>query len=342
MAEQWGLAQMWNKSLDAVPERKYEPRERLWASELYGSDIDIVLKLRGEQPTNPPDARALRKMDAGRMMEDFVDEVLRRSGILKSTQDRITFKEGELLEISGKLDFLAGGKPDKEMIQKLIDECTDDSSFKKRVLTTLRDTLSGEELETKILEIKSASLFAFNKVEATGRPLNGHGLQAYHYARNGKMEASICYICRDDMRMIEIPIFPYMEDLEEQYMNKITRITEYYRSGTLPEKEPLVEYDSDTGKFVTNFKVQYSPYLTKLYGFNHPEEYGGPKGAISKKVKSWNSVLKRVAESKPMTTKNYEYLKEIESFGFDVEFIKEHVKDLYSKGLVASEDEGEE
>lgn len=341
MKEQWTVASLWNKALDAVPPRKHEPRERLWASELYGSDIDIVLKLRGEQPTNPPDARALRKMDAGRMIEDFVEEVLRRAGILKSSQDRIAFKDPDLLEISGKLDFLAGGVPDKAMIQKLIDEIPDDSSFKKRILTILRDNLSGSELDTKILEIKSAALFTFNKVEATGRPLNGHGLQAYHYARNGKMEAAIVYICRDDMRMIEIPIFPYMEDLEEQYMTKIKTITQYHKSGELPPLEPLSHYDEEFGKFSTNFKVQYSPFLTKLYGFQHPEEYGGPKGMWSKKVKSWNCVLKRIATDKPMTQSNQDYLKEIESFGYDLNFIKENVKELYAKGQV-SEEEAEE
>ena len=339
--EQWTLMSLWNDALDAQAPRIYEPRERLWASELYGSDIDIVLKLRGEQPTNPPDARALRKMEAGNMVEDFVDSVLRRAGILKSTQDRITFNQDGLLEVSGKIDFLAGGIPDEAMIDKMIAELPPEESFRKRLIMKLKERMIGRNLETKIIEIKSAALFTFNKVEATGRPLRGHGLQAYHYARNGKMEAAIVYICRDDLRMIEIPVFPYMEELEDQYLSKIKRITDFYKSGELPPIEPLTEYDAETGKFSTNFKVQYSGYLTKLYGFNHPEEYGGPKGLWSKKVKSWNSVLKRIACDKPMTASNQEYLKEIESLGYDLDFITRNVKELYAKGQVP-EDEAEE
>lgn len=338
MEEQWTLMSLWNEALDAQTPRVYEPRQRLWASELYGSDIDIVLKLRGEQPTNPPDARALRKMEAGNMVEDFVDSVLRRAGVLKSTQDRIVFKGEGLLEISGKIDFLAGGTPNMEMIDKMIEELPPEETFRKRLILKLKERFAGRNLQTKIIEIKSAALFTFNKVEATGKPLKGHGLQAYHYARNGKMESAIVYICRDDMRMIEIPIFPYMEDLEEQYLGKLKKITDFYNSGELPPIEPLSEYNEETGKFSTNFRVQYSGYLTKLYGFQHPEEYGGPKGLWSKKTKSWNSVLKRIAEGKPMTALNEEYLKEIESFGYDLNFIKENVKELYAKGQVLEEE----
>lgn len=341
MEEQWTLQSLWNEALDAQSPRVYEPRERLWASELYGSDIDIVLKLRGEQPTNPPDARALRKMEAGNMVEDFVDIVLRRAGLLRSTQDRISFKDPNLLEVSGKIDFLAGGMVDEKTIDEMIAEQPEGDSFKKRLLLKIKEKFVGRKFQTKILEIKSAALFTYNKVEATGRPLKGHGLQAYHYARNGKMESAICYICRDDLRMTEIPIFPYMEELEQEYLGKIKKITDYYKSGELPPIEPLSEYDSDTGKFSTNFRVQYSGYLTKLYGFNHAEEYGGPKGMWSKKVKSWNSVLKRIATDKPMTASNQEYLKEIESFGYDLAFIKENVKELYAKGQGA-DDESEE
>jgi len=341
MEEQWTLQSVWNEALDSQAPRVYEPRQRLWASELYGSDIDIVLKLRGEQPTNPPDARALRKMEAGNMVEDFVDIVLRRAGLLRSTQDRITFKEGELLEVSGKIDFLAGGVVDEKIIDAMISEQPEGDSFKKRLLLKIKEKFVGRKFQTKILEIKSAALFTYNKVEATGKPLRGHGLQAYHYARNGKMESAICYICRDDLRMTEIPIFPYMEQLEEQYLEKIEKITRYYKSGELPPKEPLIEYDEETGRFATNFRVQYSPYLTRLYGFNHPEEYGGPKGAYSKKVKSWNSVLKRVAEGKQMTGSNHDYLREMESFGFNVEHITRLAVELHAKGQ-ASEDEAEE
>jgi hypothetical protein len=320
---EWSLSKVWGQALESVPKRTFEPRERLWASELYGSNIDLVLKLRGTEPTNPPDARALRKMDAGRMMEDFVELVLRRAGILHSSQDRIVFNEGNLLEVSGKLDFIAGGRPDRDMIAKMLEDIEDKTSFQARLLYSVLEILPDEELTKKILEIKSCSLFAYNKVEATGKPLSGHGLQAYHYARNSKMETSIVYICRDDLRMMEIPILPYMEDLEEKYIEKIRIVSDYYHSGELPEKEPLIEYDLVDGTFSKNFRVEYSNYLTMLYGFEKPAEYDE---MFAKRVIAWNGVMKRIRAGKTMTKLNEERLKEIGEFGFDVEFITNHQK----------------
>ncbi len=335
MSSKWSVASVWNKALEASPKRTYEPRDRIWASELYNSDIDLVLKMRGEQPTNPPDSRALRKMDAGRMFEDFVDNVLRRAGILQSTQDRVSFHEENMIEVSGKIDFLAGGTPDMEQLQKLIDEIEDDSSFTKRLLVQVRDNFSHTELEEKIIELKSASLFAYNKVEATGKALRGHGLQAFHYAYNLKKPTYIVYICRDDMRMLEIEISPDNKELEAEYLEKIKTISQYHKSGELPPPEPLIDYDFDDGKFSKNFRVEYSPYLTMLYNFKTPAEYDE---MFAKRVIAWNGVMKRIRDGKEMTKLNQERLAEIKEFGFDLDVIINNQKELAEKGVVSEEE----
>lgn len=340
LVEDWTLESLWNESLDAAPEWTYEARKRLWASELYKSDVDLFLLLNGTQPTNPPDYRAKRKMETGKMVERNITSVMRRCGILKSTQDRIVFDQEGLLPVTGKLDFLAGGQVNEEQITLMLQEMEEDDAFGRRLVSNIREKFAGRVLKQKVIELKSLSLHAFNKVLATGKPLRGHGVQAYHYSRNGKVEAAIAYVCRDDSRMYWIPIPTYDETLEKIYIDKIRRVTEAIESGIQPEIAPLVLYDEELGKFETNFQVQYSAYLTMLYGFQHPEEYGGPKGTVSKKVKSWNSVLKRIRDGKDMTKNNLEKIKEMGEFGFDTPKIFEH--QLAIKDSLKEEDDEEE
>ena len=61
----WTLSKIWNESIDQKEEKPVVARNRLWASELGKSDIDLYWKLQGEQPSNPFDARAKRKFEAG-------------------------------------------------------------------------------------------------------------------------------------------------------------------------------------------------------------------------------------------------------------------------------------
>jgi len=54
----WTLAKVWNESIEKRSDRPVEPRQRIYASELGRADVDIFLKLKGEIPSNPPNARA--------------------------------------------------------------------------------------------------------------------------------------------------------------------------------------------------------------------------------------------------------------------------------------------
>ena len=80
----WVIHDVWNKVLDETDVKVAEPRDRMWASELWKQDLDIILKLKGTQPTNEPTARAIRKMEMGDLVEQNFELALKRVGILKT------------------------------------------------------------------------------------------------------------------------------------------------------------------------------------------------------------------------------------------------------------------
>ena len=63
------MAEVWNTALEDQEKRQVKPREKLWASELGGATIDLYLKLKGTELSNPPNARSLRKFEAGNIFE---------------------------------------------------------------------------------------------------------------------------------------------------------------------------------------------------------------------------------------------------------------------------------
>ena len=60
----WSFFKVWNDSLENGKDREYKARDYMWASEIGGSMIDRYLKMKGELPSNPPNARSLRKFEA--------------------------------------------------------------------------------------------------------------------------------------------------------------------------------------------------------------------------------------------------------------------------------------
>ena len=86
-------------------------------------------------------------------------------------------------------------------------------------------------------------------------------------------------------------------------------------SDTEPPKEEEILFDSDFGKFVKNWNVEYSNYLTKLYGYKEPIMYSEKIKPI---VGRWNRVLGRIKSAQKMTPKNQEVLTEIEKAGYSI------------------------
>lgn len=321
---QWTLSKVWNESLEQAVKRTPEARDRIWASELSKADVDIFLKMKGIEMTNPPNPRALRKFEAGNIWEWIMELILRRCGIYENSQEYIETQLPECIRITGRLDFVAGGKVDYAGAEALLGELHLPDMFTRAIKNTLEYFKNEypEGLDRKIIEVKSVSSFAFDKIERTGKPIAGHDLQLFHYIYNKKMDGAIVYICRDDARMIEMFISHEDPILFAQYEAKLRKINGFYTSQVQPPLEPLILFDESDLRFSKNFNVEYSGYLTMLYGFKDQMDYDEQ---VSGKVERWNRVLGRLKEGKEMTDNNKEALIEMSEAGFDPEIIKDKV-----------------
>lgn len=319
----WSMAAVWNAGMEKADERTYEPRDYMWASELGKLHGDVYLKMKGVVPTNPPNARSLGKFEAGNMWEWIVKIILIRAGILISTQERVKVGYPDCIEVSGKMDFYAGGKVNVTQAQNAIDElCLPEKTQKtmENVISYL-GTKYPDGLSKKVLEIKSVSSHMMNALEITKQPLAIHALQAYHYTKGEEIDrADVVYICRDDCRMMEFPIYANTVKYETMYRKYVEEMTHYYRENIEPEKAKAIVFSTESGKFELNRLIGWSPYLTLTYGFKDQEEFDTKYKSIPP---SWNRVLKRAKEGSAMTKNNTEKIAEMTADGWDFDYCVE-------------------
>jgi len=307
----WSFGQVWNNSLETRDnERKIVPRDYIYASELGGSMLDRFYKMKGIEASNPPNHRLLRKFEAGNIWEWIVELILRRAGILLDSQEHLEFTYPNLLKVSGRLDHLAGGNPDWDKASKDLDNLNLPEVIRKAtndIFEYLKVNYPNG-LETLILEVKSVSSFMFESYLRTNEPNPNHKLQLFHYLKSkGLSEGHIIYISKDDCRMLEFGVFnPGI--VEEDYKKDIELMTKYFRDDIEPPKEELIIFNEDNLKFSYNWKVGYSPYLTKIYGFKEQMEYQNMFSPVASK---WNRVFKRIINDDKMTKKNLEVIEEI-------------------------------
>lgn len=300
----WGFGQIWNQSLLDRPEREPRIRENIWASEIGGSMIDRYLKMNAVAPSNPPNARSLRKFQAADIWEWVVGFVLKRAGILIDSQEKLSFQYPGLLEVTGKLDHLAGGAPDWERAKAEValigfPPIIENASI--AIVKQLSERFGGEPLKTIVLEVKSLGSFVFDRYEAVKKASPRHRGQQFHYLKAKPLpEGHLVYICRDDCRILEIGIFN-PSDAEADYRKDIEELTYYITNKEQPPKEPEVLFDDLTFKFRANWAVEYSQYLTMLYKYPEPINF---RDHWKSSVASWNRIFKRCVTGARMTTKN--------------------------------------
>jgi len=293
----WSVSQVWNNALEQREDRPVEPRQNLWASELGKAPIDVYLKMKGTPYTNPPNARSLRKFEAGATFEWLVGLILKRAGILQSSQDRVSVKYDGLCEVTGKIDYMGGGIVNEDTFKKELDSMELPESFYRggvAIVEYLKEKYP-DGLGTKPLEIKSLSSFMFEAVLKTGQALKIHRLQETLYLKaKGINQGLVTYICRDDMRMIDIPVF-LNEQTETELKKEIEILSTYYLKDEMPPKEQPIVWDDELGKFAKNFNVAYSPYLTMLYNFQDQAEFDD---IYQPQTVNWNRVLNRLKIAK--------------------------------------------
>lgn len=312
MGLSWTIDKTWNAAFENLDERKPKVRNRIWATELDKAPIDVFLKMKGVKQTNPPDSRALRKMEAGNIWEEIVKAVLTRAGVMKASQEWVGFKYPNMLEVSGYLDIVAGGEIDHEKAQESLENefswlpDRTKNAFNK-VVSTLTEEHDGN-LREVIFEVKSTSSFMYDVYESKGRGSKSHELQLYHYLKSKDMkEGHLLYISRDDARMMEFGVLN-PSPLGEEYKSRIKLLTDAYYSNTRPDLEVFIQFDEDDYKFRTNWRVMYSGYLTCLYGFEHQEQF---RKVVDPKVNRFNRVFKRIVTGKNMTKANLEIIEEM-------------------------------
>ena len=318
----WGFAHLWNESLDQDKEKPLTPRSHIWASELGGSFIDRYLKMTGMPPTNPPNPRSKRKFEAGNIWEAILGFVLSRAGILINKQKWVEFQYPDLLKVTGKLDYCAGGQPDYDKAFALVKtEFNWLPEFISRATQNIVNKLKEQYpdgLREIVLEIKSCSSFMFERYESNNAASANHKLQLFHYLKAENMnEGHIVYVCKDDARLIEIGVLN-PSPVEDLYKKDIKTLTDYVRLKTEPPIEKAIVFDEDFGKLSKNWKIAYSQYLTYLYGFESQKEFDDQFEPI---VARWNRIISRQKEGKKLTDDNKQGLEEMRNNGFDVEKI---------------------
>jgi hypothetical protein len=317
----WTMAAMWNMGLTMKKDRPTVERDRVWASELGKPVIEVFLKMRGVAPSNPPNPRAKRKFEAGNMFEWIIGLILKRAGILKSAQEYVTYQYPGMVTVSGKSDFKAGGIPDYDNWKTNLDALELPEFFvqaTEQIMANFAEKYP-EGLGDMYIEVKSCSSFMMDEMEHTGRASKNHRLQLFHYLKSNNFpRGMVVYLCRDDLRMFEVSV-EYPSDVEAEYKEEIERISTVYNQHKntpldtflvkpdssdstkwewnpkqiegLPLLEPLILWDKDLCKFSRNWGVEYSSYLTMLYGFETQFEF---EEAVKPTVTRWNAALARV------------------------------------------------
>jgi len=335
MQQSWSFCNLWNDSVIST-NRELVPRDYCYASEIGQPLVDRWMKMKAIEPTNPPNMRSLRKFEAGNLVEWIVRFVLQRAGLIQDCQERVYVEYDGLLKVSGKLDFKAGGMPDFERAKHDVSSMYLPSSIEQSSLymvQKLHDQFAGKPLKEIVLEIKSCSTFVMDAMEKTEKPIPHHKFQAFHYIKGLNMdEAHLVYVCKDDLRMQEFPIFnPSRVELE--YVADLKAITGYYNNNERPPLEPLIQWKHEQGKFSKSLGIEYSNYLTLLYGFETPRDYSD---SVKGKVASWNRVIARYATDQKITDKNKLVAFEISQSGYDFDALVHAAKSI---GITEEEEE---
>ncbi len=345
----WSLFGVWNKAFEKREERVLKPRSRIWASELGGAYIDRYLKMMGIEPTTPPNTRSKRKWDMGSFLEIFVRVLLKKADIFRKAQEYLVYEYPGLLPVTGRLDFLAGGKPDWDRARRYIDEWAEMTEetpdeltgrvprwleISNNFLDALIEKYGDRELKTIIIELKTCSLYMFNLYEQQRKANTHHMLQLYHYIKTKNLpEGHIFYLSKDDGRGIEFGAFN-PSPIEDLYREDIEQMTHYYKNNIQPDLERLILFDPNRGIFIKNWKVEYSTYLYHLYGFETPMAY---REAVDTKIRRFNGLITRITEEKQLTKTNLETSNIIEEYFPDFDDLVTIVKDLKAKGKLVQD-----
>mgnify|MGYP003441666442 FL=1 len=325
----WGLSGLMADATLQVPERPLKARSTIWPSELGYDFASRFLAMHGHPPTNPANERSRGKFFMGQMIEAIYGMLLKAAGLMREEQIRCEITLPGMLTVSGKCDFLAGGegidwdKAEHEVRQLL--------SYFAPVINTLPPTMAYamtnafQHYKRMFLvappnmykiEIKSVGQTVMDLIDNLNKPRYHNWLQGGHYqlSEPKKIQGTyIYYICRDDARDREF-IVQSDKELKQAYYNDVSTMTGYYNESIgknylkcIPPLAPEVHFVEGSYRFEKNVNVQYSKFLTMLYGYKNFEAY---KDKWAKPISAYNRVFKRVVKGENITKANTEIIAE--------------------------------
>ncbi len=309
------ISEIFNDAFCKESTRLYQPRERIFASELGYSYYNRYLEMTCTPISNPPNEIARRKFASGRMVEAFIVLCLKELGVLVSEEKPIKLLEGvDNLEVSGRLDAVIGGIFKEQEIESSLQHLAWLPFFELLVDASKKFAERYKEIEFERLgmEIKSCSSWTYARVEETNKPLHHHALQAFHYALHENIPFGVTYFDKDSARMQTKFVYPDDKELAKLYYEDITKMTYYIRNKICPPKDNLIEQDLNNLKCSTNFNVEYSKFLTHSYGFETKQAY---RDEVTPKILKYNRVIKRVLDGEKLTEKNRLVLLEMKDSG---------------------------
>lgn len=322
IGKSWRFDELWNHAIDSLPERPLVKRNHIWASELGSDFCSRYLKMNAVPYSNAPTMRSRRKFTSGHIWEWIIGLVLTAAGILKAKQLRGEVELPNLLRVSGKLDFVAGGNIDWDTarlqlqnIQTVFATSMDDMPLIinhaiKHVFETFRKQFQGSPMREYILESKSIGSWMQKKVEGSNKPMEHHVFQTAHYlfANKDIQSAKIIYISKDDATTYEFDI-ERTKEIKKIYTEDVKQMTEYYNQGFdsrkplrfAPPTQPEVYFSEGLWTFRKNFYVEYNNYLSMLYPYKNLDEF---KLKWDKTLTQWNRTFKRCVTGANMTPLN--------------------------------------
>lgn len=275
------IQEHWNR----ITPKSYPPKARdyITFSDLGQSYLDRFYKMNAEPVTNDFDERVLRIFEAGNVMEFIVLRALAMAGILNSKQKYVEIPANKKhLRVMGFHDATIGGFADwdkaKEIIERHLQEyklSLDTEMLEQKAISIikgLKQVYPSGHMEEMMVEVKSINSMAFwahkNRDEKGNFLGYEHNImQTYGYMKaTGLKKGILLYISKDDFVIEEIGLILGDEKLEKLFNDDIEAMTKIYKSKKLPPAEPELLWNDSKKQYERNWKLERSPYLTKITG----------------------------------------------------------------------------
>lgn len=215
-----------NKKIIQAREERLDKKIESWHCSKLGSCLrGVYLERLGIKPDKEFTERELRIFDVGKMFENWIVGLIKdQEGVEWETQVRVEDKE---LNVSGYTDLVVGYDGTK-----------------------------------KVYELKSKHSRSFWYMADKGEGANRqHEYQLWLYLKILKIaEGSIIYISKDDLSMLEYPVYLSDNKLELEVMNELNLLNQAWKEKN-PSILPLVDSKSWQAKY-----CRYHSNCVKLDG----------------------------------------------------------------------------